>query len=103
MAQCDIVGATEEFLRRHMVTLKDLVRKDAGKNSSSKGSGSGKQNQRREKEQSASLDSPGVRSAGNKLTALIVYITVILSTLCCCTLLFLIPQHVLCDVEVSRL
>ena len=101
MAQCDIVGATEEFLRRHMVTLKDLVRKDAGKKSSFKGSGSGKQNQK--KEQSASLDSPGIRSAGNKLTTLIVYITVIHSSLCCCTLLFLTPQHVLCDVQVSRL
>ena len=68
MAQCDIVGATEEFLGRHMKTLKGLVRKDAGKNSSSKGagSGSGRQNKTK-KEQSASLDSPGVRSAGNTL------------------------------------
>ena len=47
MAHCDIVGATEDFLRKHMKTVKDIVRKE-GKHtsSSSKGAGSGKGSQK---------------------------------------------------------
>lgn len=66
MAHCDIVGATEDFLRKHMKTVKDIVRKE-GKHtsSSSKGAGSGKGSQKEKEKQSAPLDSPGIRSAGD--------------------------------------